>query len=395
MLHRIVIAALIAAGAAGSAFAQDFFDFGRIPGVPPEPNVEVDLNGALLAFVAEAAKTADATGADAIEGLDGVRVRVYEDLEDPAAVGAFVDDSSKRLERDGWQRTVFVADEDDKVRVYVKMKDQRVAGMTVMVVDDSEAVFMNISGQIDPAGLGRLARAMGVGDVLGGFGLDGRARPRASRRRAIERHRVTGARAMPVSASAPTRPRRWRLARIVGVSALCLVLADCGILGDLRLNPGYAAFGSPGVGDTDRDFALSLGPVPLKVVRLATRNDPEMAALLRDLKAVRVYTYEVDGDVDRVLERVNGIRERLIQAGWQQVVATRDDGELVAALVKMQEPGKIRGMAVIAQDDEDLTLVNVIGDIRPENFGAIMAELDVDVPTMSVSMRGPLRALVD
>ena len=173
MLHRIVIAALIAVGACASAAAQEFFDFGKIPGVPDEPNVEVDLNAALLAFVTEAAKTSDADVADAISGLDGVRVRVYEDLEDPATVGSFVDDSSKRLERAGWQRTVYVADDDDKVRVYVKMKDQHVSGMTVMVTDGDEAVFMNISGQIDAAQLGRLARMMGVGDVLEDFGIDG------------------------------------------------------------------------------------------------------------------------------------------------------------------------------------------------------------------------------
>lgn len=173
MLHRMIIATCAAVAFSGSAAAEEFFDFGRIPGVADEPNVEVDLNAALLAFVTEAAKTSDANVADAISGLDNVRVRVYEDLKDPAAVGAFVDDSSKRLERAGWQRTVYVADEDDKVRVYVKMKDRHVSGMTVMVTDEDEAVFMNISGEIDPAQLGRLARVMGVGDVFGDAGIDG------------------------------------------------------------------------------------------------------------------------------------------------------------------------------------------------------------------------------
>lgn len=168
MLNRIVAAALIAVGASSSAFAQEFFDFGRIPGVPNEPNVEINLNASLLAFVTEAAKTADADAADAIRGLDGVRVRVYEDLEDVKAVAAFVDESSKRLERSGWQRAVYVADDSDHVRLYVKMQDKQVSGMTVMILDDKEAVFVNIAGSIEPAQLGRLARVMGVDNVLGG-----------------------------------------------------------------------------------------------------------------------------------------------------------------------------------------------------------------------------------
>jgi Domain of unknown function (DUF4252) len=168
MLHKIMIAALVTIGVSASALAQDFFDFGRVPGVPDEPNVQIDLNAALLAFVSEAARTADVEGAEVISALDGVRVRVYEKLKDADAVAAFVEESSKRLERAGWQRTVYVADDNDKVRIYVKMKDKQVSGMTVMVVDDSEAVFMNISGAIDPAQLGRLARAVGVGDVFDG-----------------------------------------------------------------------------------------------------------------------------------------------------------------------------------------------------------------------------------
>ncbi len=168
MLNKVAIAALLAAGACSNALAQDFFDFGRIPGVPDEPNVQVDLNAPLLAFVSAAVKTADVEGAEVISGLDGVRVRVYQKLNDTKAVSAFVEDASKRLERAGWLRTVYVADDDSRVRIYVRIKDNRMSGMTVMVVDDKEAVFMNISGTIDPEQLGRLARTVGVGDVFGG-----------------------------------------------------------------------------------------------------------------------------------------------------------------------------------------------------------------------------------
>jgi hypothetical protein len=53
----------------------------------------------------------------------------------------------------------------------------------------------------------------------------------------------------------------------------------------------------------------------------------------------------------------------------------------------MQGVDRIRGLAVIVQNDKDLTLVNVIGNIRPENFSAMMAALDIDVPLMSVAMQ--------
>jgi hypothetical protein len=171
---RLLLAALIAASASSTAFAQDYFDFGTIPGVPTEPSVEVDLNSAMLSFVTQAAEASGTDTAGALDGLKNVRVRVYEDLKDANAVAAFMDESSRALDRAGWQRAVYVAEDESKVRMYVKMKDQNISGMTFMVLDGEEAVFINIEGTIDPAQLGRLASMMGVGDVMGAFGGNGR-----------------------------------------------------------------------------------------------------------------------------------------------------------------------------------------------------------------------------
>jgi hypothetical protein len=192
------------------------------------------------------------------------------------------------------------------------------------------------------------------------------------------------------STDGPRRVQRWTM--FAGICGLCLLLADCGILGNFRHDPGYAAFGSPGIEDTDRDFALSLGPVPIGLGRLASRivlkDEPELRKTLVGVRAVRVYTYEVKGDMTRVQGRMEAMRRDLVQKGWQQIVAVRDDGELVSALVRMEGVERIRGLVVIVQDDEEITLVNVIGDIRPENFGAMMAALDIDVPSMSVAVGG-------
>src|SRR5262249_996765 len=155
------------------------------------------------------------------------------------------------------------------------------------------------------------------------------------------------------------------------------------VFGNLRANPGYASFDSPGVADTHRDVAISLGPLPLKVARFFTDDDPELATVLRDVKAVRVYTYEVNGDAERVKERMDAQRQRLVHEGWDQIVAVREDGELVTALVKMDGSASVRGVAVIVQDHEEVTFVNVIGRIRPETFGALMAELHVNVPPVT------------
>ena len=167
-----------------------------------------------------------------------------------------------------------------------------------------------------------------------------------------------------------------------------VALGACGFTGNLRFNPGYAELGSPGLRDTDRDFGLSLGPLPIRLARAFMADDPEISGILRSLKGVRVYTYEVNGDAERVHARMSATRTRLIEQGWQSVVAVREDGGLVSALVRMDEPELMRGLVVLVQDDEDVVLVNLIGAIEPETFALVMDEIGIQMPTMVVALPG-------
>ena len=152
------------------AQAQDSFLFENIPGVGRRPSVQIDLNQQMLGFVTAAAGAGGgAEAAELLAGIERVRVQVYEQLEDADAVRSFIDDASSALENDGWQPAVYVQDGDSRVRMYMQFDDDSVAGMTVMVADGSEAVFINIDGTIDPVVLGHLSRQIGIGGVMEGI----------------------------------------------------------------------------------------------------------------------------------------------------------------------------------------------------------------------------------
>lgn len=172
---------LAGAGALGStAHAQEPFDFSRIPGVEAGPKVDINLTPILLGFVAEAARNADPDTASILGGLQRIRVNVYEGIgDDVAALLEFVDSASAALERDGWERVVYVQDGEDRVRVYMKSPEEEapasptVTGLTVMVADSGgDAVFVSIGGNIDPTQLGRIVGAVGMGGMLDGLDID-------------------------------------------------------------------------------------------------------------------------------------------------------------------------------------------------------------------------------
>jgi len=166
--------------------------------------------------------------------------------------------------------------------------------------------------------------------------------------------------------------------------ALLVVLGGCGITAP-RGNDGYANLDSPGLLDTDRTVSLSLGPTVLGFAARFLDEDPETQALLRSLDGVRVRTYEVHGDSDQVAQRLERMGNRLSDDGWNPVMLVREEGELVQMFARASSDG-IKGLTVVSADAEEVVVINVMGDIRPVDFGATMAALASDeTPAVQVA----------
>lgn len=156
MWIRTIIMGGFALAASGTAVAQGAFDFDHIPGIDEEPTVSVDLNSVMLGFVKAMLTNVDPATAEILDGLRSIRVRVYNDTDKTRQFSDFMDDMSAQLESAGWQRAVLVQEEGSKVRIHMHMTEQEVTGMTVMLFDGDEAVFINIDGTISAEDLGRM-----------------------------------------------------------------------------------------------------------------------------------------------------------------------------------------------------------------------------------------------
>ena len=158
-----------------------------------------------------------------------------------------------------------------------------------------------------------------------------------------------------------------------------LTLGACGITAP-RNNDGFADLESLGMFDTDRVMNLSIGPTVLHFAARYIDDDPEVRDLLRSLDGVRIRIYEIDGDAGRVAQRIFSMSQHLQQDGWAPVMLVREQDEEVHMLVRMDE-GYINGMTVLISDGEsEAVIVNLMGEIRPEQFGDVMLALDVDAP---------------
>jgi len=139
-----------------------YVDFGDLSAMYGEPKIIINLGGTMLNFVGMMSSSESPETAEMISKLKGVRVQMFN-IDDNADVAkSQFKEVRGKLNSSGWEPIVQVNEEDEQVLIYMKMEGQNMEGMTVMVVDDEEAVFVNVIGQLNPAELGKVMDVLDV-----------------------------------------------------------------------------------------------------------------------------------------------------------------------------------------------------------------------------------------
>jgi hypothetical protein len=139
-----------------------YVDFGDLSSMYGEPKVIINLGGTMLNFVGMMSSSDSPETADMISKLKGVRVQIFEIEDNADAAKDQFKEVKGKLNSSGWEPIVQVNEDDEQVLIYMKMEGQNMEGMTVMVVDDEEAVFVNVIGQLNPAELGKVMEVLDV-----------------------------------------------------------------------------------------------------------------------------------------------------------------------------------------------------------------------------------------
>jgi hypothetical protein len=163
---------------------------------------------------------------------------------------------------------------------------------------------------------------------------------------------------------------------------LALLLAGCGLTAP-RGNEGFADLDSLGIHDTDRVMTISIGPALLRFAARHVEDDPETRELLRSLDGVRIRIYEIERNPDRVAARMDDMSRKLAGDGWDRVMLVNQGREQAHMLVKL-DGDRICGMTVLVSDgDEEAVVINLMGDIRPQQFAGVMSALEVDAANVA------------
>jgi len=128
---------------------------------------------------------------------------------------------------------------------------------------------------------------------------------------------------------------------------------------------------------------INLSPAMLKfAARIAARQEPETAELIRNLKSIRVNVVGLD-DSNRsaTIEKIEGVRRKLETQGWTKMVTVREqnDGDNVDIHVMQRGEEAIDGLVVTVLDKKgEAVFVNIVGNINADQIAQIAEKFDLE-----------------
>ena len=132
-------------------------DFTSLSAVYGEPRVMIKITGPLMKLMAAAAASSDDPEAAAfMRDLKGIRVNVYDTGGNQRPALDQMATAKAALEAEQWQPIVQVKEAGKNVQMFTRVEGELMQGMVIMVVEEAEAVFLNIIGTIDPTAAGKL-----------------------------------------------------------------------------------------------------------------------------------------------------------------------------------------------------------------------------------------------
>jgi len=163
MKFKLVLISLVAMMALPAMAQEDalkdypgYVDFGELNSIFGEPTVQIAVGESLLGLVSSLSASEDPDAAELFKRLNGVRVNVFETSQMAEGAVDHLKEVSARLNERGWESVVTVNSADEQVRIFMKISEDMVQGITVMAVEDNEAVFVNVIGNLNPEELGKV-----------------------------------------------------------------------------------------------------------------------------------------------------------------------------------------------------------------------------------------------
>jgi hypothetical protein len=170
------------------------------------------------------------------------------------------------------------------------------------------------------------------------------------------------------------------LAAVAATAALALSAPAFGASPELRL-PDLEHLRAKATETVDVDVGGFLLGLARMITREEAEHDPALR-LLHDIKSVKVRSYKFDSDDAYDKSDLDSVRRQLRGSEWSSIanVHKREPREDVDVYVCMED-GKTCGLAVIAAQARELTIVNIVGSIDIDRLAELEGQFGIPKTT--------------
>lgn len=141
----------------------------------------------------------------------------------------------------------------------------------------------------------------------------------------------------------------------------------------------FGAFTPPASGGEFVEVNVTSSLISL-ATKFLEKDEPDVAKVLKGLQLVRVNVIGMsDENRSEIETRVQGIRKELESKGWERIVKVQEKAQDVGIYLKTHDKDTVQGLVVVVIDgNKEAVLVNVVGDIKPEQLSMLGEKLHID-----------------
>ncbi len=141
---------------------------------------------------------------------------------------------------------------------------------------------------------------------------------------------------------------------------------------DIKIPPSLDKLAEKATEVVDVTMDSSMLQMASKFLSDKDMDQAKAKKLVGGLKGIYVKSFEFDKPGEYDMSDVEAIRSQLRAPGWSRIVGvkSRKSGDNAEVYLR-NENGRITGLTVIASEPKELTIVNIVGTIDPEQLSEL------------------------
>ncbi len=163
---------------------------------------------------------------------------------------------------------------------------------------------------------------------------------------------------------------------IVRAMATLFLMLALGAPQQVNLDPAVSRLAEKAASKVEVNLDASMLHLASAFLSDSDKDQAAAKKIIAGLKGVYVRVFEFDGAGKYSQSDLDPIRSQLRGPGWQQIVsATEKDG--TTGVWIRQDDSTASGLVVIAAEADEVTVVNLVGTIRPEDLAALGGQFGI------------------